>query len=645
MCGICGIVNLIESDPVDRMTIERMTDALAHRGPDDAGYFVKGQAGLGHRRLSIIDLSGGKQPMFNEDRSAAIVFNGEIYNYRDLAAVLTSAGHTFKTRSDTETILHAYEEYGDDCVHQFRGMFGFAIWDQRKRRLLLARDRLGVKPVYYYRNGRFLAFASEIKSLLEIPSIPREVDPEALDLYLSLRYVPGPRTMFKNIFRLQPGHILVADGSGVRTSKYWDIDYSDQEPRSPEYLLGRFRELLEESVRLRLLAEVPLGVFLSGGLDSSAILATMSRAAGGEKVKTFSIGYPASGGEEESANEFEYARVAAGAFASDHHEYRLNATDFAEFVPELVRYLDEPLADPTCIPLYFISKLARQHITVVLSGEGADEILAGYGIYGRMLALDRIYAGSGPFSRLAPWIARLTPSEKLGHYVRMCGQPLETRYQGVTRGFSAEGKLRLVGGNRVKQSDGRLQEIFGGYFKTVEKASPLDRMLYVDAKVWLPDDLLIKADKMTMANGIELRVPFLDHKLVEFAATLPYAAKVHGKGGKTLLRTAMRGVLPDAIIDRPKKGFPIPIGSWLRTSLRQFTRDYLLARDSASSRYVDRQETARLVREHEQGAVDRSQEIWTLLVFEFWHRHFIENHPGLAAESSDRALFQEQLAS
>ena len=247
MCGICGIVNLIESDPVDRMTIERMTDALAHRGPDDAGYFVKGQAGLGHRRLSIIDLSGGKQPMFNEDRSAAIVFNGEIYNYRDLAAVLTSAGHTFKTRSDTETILHAYEEYGDDCVHQFRGMFGFAIWDQRKRRLLLARDRLGVKPVYYYRNGRFLAFASEIKSLLEIPSIPREVDPEALDLYLSLRYVPGPRTMFKNIFRLQPGHILVADGSGVRTSKYWDIDYSDQEPRSPEYLLGRFRELLEES--------------------------------------------------------------------------------------------------------------------------------------------------------------------------------------------------------------------------------------------------------------------------------------------------------------------------------------------------------------------------------------------------------------
>ena len=644
MCGICGIVNF-ESDPVDRVVIERMTSALAHRGPDDAGCFIEGSVGLGHRRLSIIDLSGGKQPIFNEDRSAAIIFNGEIYNYRDLAAVLTSAGHTFKTRSDTETILHAYDEFSDACVHLLRGMFGFAIWDRAKRRLLLARDRLGVKPLYYYRNGRFLAFASEIKSLLEIRSIPREVDPEALDLYLSLRYVPGPRTMFKNIFRLQPGHILTADDSGVRTSRYWDIEYTDPEPHSPEYLLERFRELVDESVRMRLVAEVPLGVFLSGGLDSSAILATMSKIAGGERVKTFSVGYAASGAEEESANEFEYARLATDAFASEHHEYRLDARSFAQFVPDLVRYLDEPLADPSCVPLYFISKLAREHITVVLSGEGADEILAGYGIYGRMLALDRIYKRSGPVSRLAPWLACLTPSEKLRHCVRMCAQPLQARYHGVCRGFSAEGMLRLVGADRVQQSAERMREIFGAYFKTVEKASPLDQMLYVDAKVWLPDDLLVKADKMTMANGLELRVPFLDHKMVEFAATLPNASKIHGKGGKTLLRTAMRGVLPDAIIDRPKKGFPIPISSWLRTSLRQFTRDHLLAGDSACGRYIERRETARLVQEHEQGAVDRSQEIWTLLVFEFWHRHFIENHPRRAdAKGSHRPLLEKQQA-
>lgn len=628
MCGICGIVNFDGSDPVDRIVIERMTESLAHRGPDDAGYFVEGRVGLGHRRLSIIDLSGGRQPIFNEDRSAAIVFNGEIYNYRDLAEALKTAGHTFRTRSDTETILHAYEEYGDDCVQQLRGMFGFAIWDGAKQRLLLARDRLGVKPVYYYRDRHFLAFASEIKSLLEIRSIPREVDPDAFDMYLSLRYVPGPRTMFKNIFRLQPGHVLVADDSGIRITKYWDIDYPDPEPHSPEFLLERFRELLDESVRMRLLSEVPLGVFLSGGLDSSAILATMSKYAGDSRVKTFSVGYQASRAEETASNEFEYARLAADAFASEHHEYRLDATHFAEFVPDLVSYLDEPLADPSCIPLYFISKLAREHITVVLSGEGADEILAGYGIYSKMLALDRIYAGAGPLSRLAPWIANLAPSEKLRHYVRMCGQPLETRYRGVSRGFTEEGKLRLVGADRMKQSERQFRDVFGGYFKAVENASPLDRMLYVDAKVWLPDDLLIKADKMTMANGLELRVPFLDHKMVEFAATLPNASKIHGKGGKTLLRSAMRGVLPDAIIDRPKKGFPIPIGSWLRTSLRQFTRDHLLARDSACSRYVDRDETARLVEEHEQGRADRSQEIWTLLVFEFWHRHFIEDHPA-----------------
>jgi asparagine synthase (glutamine-hydrolysing) len=645
MCGICGIVNFDQSDPVDRVVIERMTESLAHRGPDDAGYFVQGQAGLGHRRLSIIDLSGGKQPIFNEDHSAAIIFNGEVYNYQTLAATLTAAGHTFRTRSDTETILHAYEEYGDDCVDRLRGMFGFAIWDRGKRRLLLARDRLGVKPVYYYRNDRFLAFASEIKSLLEIESIPREVDLESLDMYLSLRYVPGPRTMFKNIFRLQPGHILMADDSGVRITKYWDINYTELEPRSPQDLLERFRELLEESVRMRLISEVPLGVFLSGGLDSSAILAMMSKSreiSGGERVKTFSVGYEASGTEAEAANEFEYAQLAAHSFGSEHHEYRLDAGSFAEFVPDLVSYLDEPLADPSCIPLYFISKLAREHITVVLSGEGADEIFAGYGIYGKMLALDRIYKRSGALSRLVPWIALLAPSEKLRHYVRMCGQPLATRYRGVSRGFSAEGKLRLIGGDRMKQSERRLREIFGGYFNAVEDASPLDQMLYVDAKVWLPDDLLIKADKMTMANGLELRVPFLDHKMVEFAATLPNDSKAGGKGGKTLLRQAMRGVLPDAIIDRPKKGFPIPLGSWLRTSLRQFTRDHLLAPDSACSRYFDRGETHRLVREQERGKVDRSQEIWTLLVFEFWHRHFIENHPHPAAGQTHQPLLESQ---
>src|SRR5713226_2434745 len=391
MCAICGIVNFNAGDRVDGALVERMTATLAHRGPDDEGYFIEGPVGLGHRRLSIIDLSGGQQPIFNEDGSAVIIFNGEIYNYRDLTAQLEGAGHVFQTRSDTEAILHAYEEYGEDCVEPLRGMFAFAVWDRRNRRLLLARDRLGVKPLYYYTGRDFLAFASEIKALLEIPSVPREVDPEALDLYLSLRYVPGPRTMFKNIFRLQPGHTLVVDERGVRTKKYWDLQYAEPEPRPENYVVGRFLDLLDESVRLRMIAEVPLGVFLSGGLDSSAVLARMSNLADGSAVKTFSVGYEARNGQEREANEFEYARLAAKTFSADHHEYRLGAADFGDFVPELVWYLDEPMADSSSIPLYFISKLAREHITVVLSGEGADEILGGYNIYRRMLALDRLH--------------------------------------------------------------------------------------------------------------------------------------------------------------------------------------------------------------------------------------------------------------
>ncbi len=625
MCAICGIVNFNETDPVDPAVIERMTDALAHRGPDDCGIFLNGRVGLGHRRLSIIDLSGGRQPIFNEDRSATIVFNGEIYNYRDLAREMATAGHVFKTRSDTETILHTYEEYGLDCVQHLRGMFAFAIWDQRQRRLLIARDRLGIKPVYYYRDGRFLCFASEVKALLEIASVPRELDPEALDMYLSLRYVPGPRTMFKNIFRLQPGHILVVDDTGVRTKKYWDIDYAEIEPRSPEHLLNRFNELLEESVRLRLMAEVPLGVFLSGGIDSSAILAMMAKIAGGDRVKTFSVGYQTTGAKEDEANEFEYARLATETFAAEHHEFRLSSNDLADFLPDLVWYLDEPLADPSCIPLYFISKLAREHITVVLSGEGADEILAGYGIYPRMLALDRIYRRVPGARLLAPWLARFAPSEALRHYVRMSGQPLKNCYRGVCRGFGAESKARLVDEDRLKRSDKDLREVFSGYFKRVEKASSLDQMLYIDSKVWLPDDLLIKADKMTMASGLELRVPFLDHKLVEFATTLPHDLKLGNEGGKTILRRAMRGVVPDAIIDRPKKGFPIPIAPWLRGPLRGFTRENLLAGSSACNRYLNHSAVSKIVSEHERGSADRFQEIWTLLVLEFWHQQLVRN--------------------
>ena len=637
MCGICGIVNFNADDAVDPRLIEKMTDALSHRGPDDEGYFVAGNAGLGHRRLSIIDIEGGRQPIFNEDESSVIVFNGEIYNFLDLRKKLVSLGHTFRTRSDTEVILHAYEEHGDDCVTHLRGMFTFAIWDRRKKRLLLARDRLGVKPLYIYKGRNFLAFASEIKALLEHPEIPRQLEEGALDLYLSLRYVPGPRTMFKNIFKLQPGHTLTLGPSGLKIRKYWDIEYAPGEHHPCDFYLERFQQLLEESVRLRLISEVPLGIFLSGGLDSSAILAAMSRISGSNRVKSFSVGYEAARAEEDEANEFNYARLAAAAFDAEHHELHLGADKFGDFLPELVWYLDEPLADPTCIPLYFISRLAKNYVTVILSGEGADEILAGYHIYWRMLALERVYSRlplsvSSLARRLAPYV----PGESVRHLLSLTGIPLQSRYRGVSRAFRPNLKRQLFGGNGGRRTDEKLEEVFGGYFDAVAHASPLDQMLYVDIKTWLPDDLLLKADKMTMANAQELRVPFLDHKLVEFAAGVPAELKIQGGSGKALLRRAMKGVLPKTIIGRVKKGFPVPTNPWLRHNLKGLAREALLGSNSACRDYLDGRVLERVVVDHESGRVSRHQEIWTLLIFEYWHRVFMDQSVSPALRSVPR---------
>ena len=627
MCGICGIVNVDRSDLVDPNLVERMTMVLVHRGPDDDGYFVEGNAGFGHRRLSIIDLGGGKQPIFNEDESIVIVFNGEIYNYIDLTAELIQLGHQFRSRSDTEAIVHAYEQYGDACIDHLRGMFAFAIWDRRRKRLLVARDRLGIKPLYFYQCDEFLAFASEIKSLLQIPAVSRVVNPDALEAYLTLRYVPGPQTMFKGIVKLQPGHLLAMDDRGVRIRKYWDLEYRTDETTPSDDHRGRFEELLEESVKLRLVAEVPLGVFLSGGLDSSAILAVMSKLRGRERIKTFSVGYEVAKAQEESVNEFEYARLAANAFGAEHHEFKLTAEDFRDSVTDLVWYLDEPLADDSCIPLYFISRLARQHITVVLSGEGADEILAGYGIYKRMLAIDAAYE---QFPRLTPWVARkfasIFPGQTSQRYSRWASLPMEQRYRGVSMGMPAALRSQLLGRQGRETA---VNDAFRSCFEAVPKKDVLNRMLYADAKIWLPDDLLLKADKMTMANGLELRVPFLDHKLVEYAATLPSYLKLKGSTGKHLLREAMKNVLPKRIINRSKKGFPVPTESWLRDDLKDFVHDTLLASDAACHRYMNPRVIEKIISEHEKGTENRRQEIWTLLIFEIWHKLFIDRHTNV----------------
>jgi len=618
MCGICGIVRFDPSNPVSPGLLEAMTERIAHRGPDDSGYFCEGSVGLGHRRLSIIDLSGGRQPIFNEDETVVVVFNGEIYNYEELTSTLISRGHVFRTRSDTEAIVHAYEEYGDKCVNLFRGMFAFALWDRVRHRLLLVRDRLGIKPVYYYHGRDSLIFGSEIKSLLESPDVPREVDETSLGLYLSQRYVPGPRTMFKNIFKLQPGHLMVVAEGRVEVSKYWDIPYksADRAESDP----AQFESLLEESVRLRLIAEVPLGVFLSGGLDSSAILATMSRIRkAGEPIKTFCVGYETPTGAEADDNEFTYAREVAQAFGADHHEFTLNADDFRDFIPQLVWHLDEPLADPSCIPLYYISRLARQHITVVLSGEGADEVLGGYGIYAKMHALENLrrLPGAGIMAGIA---SRRFGESRYQDVLRMAALPLEQRYRGVSRGFRPALQARLLGQTGWSEA---LDRVYAPLFDAVSQSSALDRMLYVDSKVWLPDDLLLKADKMTMATGLELRVPFLDHKVVELAAQLPQDMKLRGNTGKVLLRRIMKDVLPPSILNRSKKGFPVPTMSWLRGPLKEFTRETLLSSGSACRKYFNPQVLREIVDRHETNG-DRQQEVWTLLVFEHWHRAFIQ---------------------
>ena len=631
MCGICGIVNFNVTEPVDRHLIERMMAAQAHRGPDHSGYFVENNAGLGHLRLSIIDLSGGKQPIFNEDGSVVVVFNGEIYNFADLTSGLVSRGHKFATRSDTETIVHAYEEYGVECMKDFRGMFAFAIWDRRQKRLLLVRDRLGIKPVYYYASKDFFVFASEIKSLLEHPAVPREVDRESVDLYLTLRYVPGPRTMFKGIFKLQPGHWMTVDEHGVKTQQYWDLEIRGQTGEFPPVCprishVEEFAHLLEESVRLRLISEVPLGVFLSGGLDSSSMLAMMSKITGGERIKTFSVGYETSGpagAEARESNELSYAREAAAHFGAEHHEYCVTAREFGNAIPTMVSHLDEPMADPSCIPLYFISKLARNYITVVLSGEGADESMAGYGLYRRVLALEKLRNLAGPFAGIFPALAQLPLGDRPRAYLRRAGTSIEDHYRGVVKGLSRETCLALAGPERVEQSEARLDEIFAAYFARVRDASPLNRMLYADMKVWLPENLLLKGDKMTMATAVELRVPFLDHKLLEYVAGLPDSMKVRGNQGKWILRKVMGNVLPPSILHRTKKGFPNPAASWLRHDLRELVRDTLLARTSACGQFFDPQAIEQIVNLHERGKFSEYQEVWSLLVFECWHKQFI----------------------
>ena len=620
MCGIAGIYNYRDSCPVDLSRLKGMAAVQVHRGPDDEGFYAHGPVGLAHRRLSIIDREGGHQPMFNGDGSVAIVFNGEIYNHMELRRDLEPKGHVFRTRSDTESIIHAYEGYGDVFQRRLTGMFAFALWDSRRRRLVLSRDRLGIKPLYYAFNRGQIIFASEIKALLTMEGVEPRVNPDSLEAYLNLRYVPGPLTMFKDIFKLQPGHTMTVENGQVSIRSYWDIEFGEQ-PRNEQQAADEFEALLHDVCRSHLMSEVPYGVLLSGGVDSSAILAVL-RSVLKEGVTTFTVGYKGS----ETVSEFNYARLVSSPQDGWHHELELHAEDFAAWIPKLVWHLDEPVGDPACIPLYFLARYAKSHATVLHSGEGADEILAGYSIYNKMQMMSRLQS-----SLLSPLVRAVGQGmewfdghSKSVHYLRLLSQPLEGRYRGVSGHFMNGYRDALVRGSSLcLKPDGTYwTNTFADYFGRVKTACDLNRMLYVDMKAWLPDDLLVKADKMTMAASVELRVPFLDHRLVEFAARLPATYKLRGGQSKYLLRKVMKRYLPRQVIHRTKMGFPVPVAAWLQNGLYSLASEVLLNPHNALSRYFNLDQIRNMLLLHRSRQVNLGDELWGLLVLEYWFQEF-----------------------
>jgi len=618
MCGISGLFHYDQAQKPDVHVLDRMRAVSRHRGPDDYGQYTDGPVGLAFNRLSIIDLSGGHQPMSNEDGTVWIVFNGEIYNFAELRDDLLARGHRFRTRSDTETIVHAWEEYGEDAVGKLRGMFAFAIWDSRRRVLFGARDRLGIKPFYYYSDDQRFAFASEIKSLTQAPGVPHEIEAAAVGEFLLRRYVIAPHTMLRGIFKLQPGHSVLVTERGPQVKRYWQPPIEENRNITEADAVEQAGTLLEEAVRIHLVSDVPLGAFLSGGVDSSCVVGLMAKL-GVQDIKTFSIGY------DSPESELDYARIVADHFHTDHHELRLSPVDFSGTLPKIVWYMDEPVGDPASIPLYYLSQFARQRVTVALSGEGSDEIFAGYPIYNRMLAFES--ANRIPLANLGGRIlGRLAGDSKIRKYAEMLGKPLEWRYGGVGGLFSPSQAARM------RISNCRPLDGVSATYGQCRGLPPLGRMSYLDLTTWLPDDLLVKADRMTMANSLELRVPFLDHRLVEFAASLPRRLRLRGGVTKYVLKKWAERLLPRKIIYRAKAGFSVPTKSWFRGDLAGYARETLLAGDSPSLEFLSPTEIEHLLEAHR--FEDRSEQIYSLLVFTHWCRQLADlrrekvGHPG-----------------
>jgi len=620
MCGIAGLIFSDKSRPVDTSVIEEMCTVIHHRGPDEWGMWVEGQVGIGMKRLRIIDLAGGHQPMANQAGTVRIVFNGEIYNYRELRADLEKRGYRFATNSDTESILHLYEEYGKECVNYLRGMFAFAIWDATSKRLFMARDRLGKKPLHYLHDGEKLVFGSEIKSILRYPGFKPEVNRPGIVNYVAYGYSPDPDTLFKGIRKLPPGHRLTWEHGRIKIDSYWDVEYRPDYSLSEQQILDETERLLEESVKIRLMSDVPLGAFLSGGIDSSLVVALMARNMG-EPVKTFSIGF-----DEKKYNELPYARMVAQQYGTDHHE-EIVRPDAEEVIPYIIKMFDEPFADSSAIPTYYVSRLARRHVTVALSGDGGDEMFGGYGRYldsGLSRIADKVPLFLRKFLLGVP--AGLLPQSFPGiTSLRYLAAGVDERYIAkVTSGVSW---------NHNKLFSPELTDLVGNVnpstpllnlLSKVQMHDPVTRRQYLDCKTYLPGDIMTKVDRASMAVSLEARAPMLDHRFVEFAFRVPVKYKVNGLTTKYILKQLAYKLLPHEIIDRPKMGFAMPVAQWINSDWKDMSEDLIVGRRTLQRGNFNADYLKNIVAEHRRGRRDHSGIIWTLMVLEMWYRSTID---------------------
>ncbi|QYO66719.1 asparagine synthase (glutamine-hydrolyzing) [Leptolyngbya sp. 7M] len=627
MCGIVGIVNN-KGREVEQSVLERMNRAIVHRGPDDDGFYLKGNVGLAMRRLSIIDLASGKQPIHNADKTKWIVFNGEIYNYQDLRKDLEKRGHRFYTNSDTEAIIHLYDEFGVDCLQHLRGMFALAIWDEREQELFVARDRVGKKPLLYsYRPNGDLVFASEFTAMLEHPEISREVDHAAINAYLAYLCVPAPMTAFKEIRKLEPGHWLKWKAGKIETKRYWLPDFSKKIKITEDEAIEETTRILRESTSLRMISEVPLGAFLSGGVDSSTVVALMAEESS-QPVKTFSIGF-----EEEDFSELKYARRVAEHIGADHNEFivRPNAL---EVLPTLVEHYGEPYADSSAIPTYYVAKETRKHVTVALNGDGGDESFAGYERYTAMnLAesylripafLRKSFIGF-PISMLPTSELKRSRVRDVKRFIAAAERPRKERYFRWVSSFDIDELDRLYTDsfrNAIAGNDP--VNVIGRWFSAANGSGLLDATMLTDQMTYLPNDLLVKVDIATMANSLEGRSPFLDHHLIEFAASLPERIKARRFETKSLLKKVAARLVPKEVIYRQKMGFGVPVGKWFRHEMKDFVRDLMLSEKALNRGIVRAEMIRKYVDEHTDGRSDHSYRVWTLMMLELWYQRFID---------------------